>query len=296
MKVNFKGTGVAIVTPMKADFSVDEAALTKLVNHLIDGQVEYLVILGTTGESVTLNKTEKAQVTACVVKATGGRVPLVLGVGGNNTTEVVEQLKTTDFTGISALLSVSPSYNKPNQEGIYRHFEAIAKASPLPIILYNVPSRTGSNMTAETTLRLANDFPIFIGIKEASGNLEQCMRIAKSKPANFLLISGDDNLTIPMMSIGAKGVISVVANAFPYETSQAVRYALKEEFEKASATYFPLMEITDLLFADGSPGGVKAVLKMLGICGDSVRLPLMNINSTVEAKLNSLVNQLKEKQ
>lgn len=296
MKVNFKGTGVAIVTPMKADFSVDEAALSKLVNHLIDGQVEYLVILGTTGESVTLNKTEKAQVTACVVKATGGRVPLVLGAGGNNTAEVIEQLKTTDFTGISALLSVSPSYNKPNQEGIYRHFEAIAKASPLPIILYNVPSRTGSNMTAETTLRLANDFPIFIGIKEASGNLEQCMRIAKAKPVNFLLISGDDNLTIPMMSIGAKGVISVVANAFPYETSQAVRYALKEEFEKASATYFPLMEITDLLFADGSPGGVKAVLKMLGICGDSVRLPLMNINSTVEAKLNSLVNQLKEKQ
>lgn len=296
MKVNFKGTGVAIVTPMKADGLVDETALTKLVHHLIDGQVEYLVILGTTGESVTLNKAEKAQVTACVVKSAAGRIPLVLGVGGNNTAEVLEQLQTTDFTGISAILSVSPAYNKPNQEGIYRHFEAIANASPLPIILYNVPSRTGSNMTAETTLRLAKDFPIFIGIKEASGNLEQCMRIAKGKPANFLLISGDDNLTIPMMSIGAKGVISVVANAFPYETSQAVRYALKEEFEKATASYFPLMEITDLLFADGSPGGIKFVLNLLGICGDSVRLPLMNVNSNVASKLTELVNLHKAKQ
>ena len=285
----FKGTGVAIVTPFTKDFKVDEKGLEKLVNHLIDGKVEYLVILGTTGESVTLTKEEKAQVTACVVKTTAGRIPLVLGIGGNNTMEVVLQLKSTDLNGIDAILSVSPAYNKPNQEGIYQHFKAVAEAAPLPVILYNVPGRTGSNMTADTTLRLAKDFPKFIGIKEASGNIEQCMRIAKAKPRDFLLISGDDNLTVPMMAIGAKGVISVVANAFPYETSEAVRYALKSEFDKASSTYFPLMEITDLLFADGSPGGVKAVLKMLNICGDAVRLPLMNVSKTVEDKLKALV-------
>ncbi len=291
MNSKFKGTGVAIVTPFKPDFSVDEQGLTKLVNHLIDGKVEYLVILGTTGESVTCSKQEKAQITNCVIKAAAKRVPLVLGVGGNNTSEVVEQLKSIDFTGIDAILSVSPSYNKPNQEGIYQHFKAIAEATPLPVILYNVPGRTGSNMTADTTLRLANDFPVFIGIKEASGNLEQCMRIAKAKPNDFLLISGDDNLTIPMIAIGAKGLISVVANAFPFETSEAVRYALKSNFDRACATYFPLMEITDLLFADGSPGGVKAVLKNIGICGDTVRLPLMNISKSIEDKLLNLVEK-----
>ncbi|HRB38746.1 MAG TPA: 4-hydroxy-tetrahydrodipicolinate synthase [Bacteroidia bacterium] len=291
MNSKFKGTGVAIVTPFKKDFSVDEPALKKLVNHLIDGKVEYLVILGTTGESVTLSKKEKAQVTACVVKETAGRIPLVLGLGGNHTAELLEQLSSTDFTGIDALLSVSPAYNKPNQEGIYQHFKAIAAASPLPIILYNVPSRTGSNMSAETTLRLAAEFPKFIGIKEASGNLEQCMRIAKSKPKDFLLISGDDNLTIPMISIGAKGVISVIANSFPFETSEAVRHALKDEFDKACGHYFSLMEITDLLFADGSPGGVKAVLKMMDICTDTVRLPLMNVSNSVEEKLKALVDK-----
>lgn len=288
----FKGTGVAIVTPFKSDFKVDETALTKLVNHLIDGKVDYLVILGTTGESVTLTKEEKVQVTRCVISATKGRIPLVLGIGGNNTAEITHQLKNTDVTGIDAILSVSPSYNKPNQEGIYQHFKAVAEASPLPIILYNVPGRTGSNMTSETTLRLANDFKKFIGIKEASGNIEQCMRIAKNKPNDFLLISGDDNLTVPMMAIGAKGVISVVANAFPFETSEAVRFALKQDFEKASACYFQLMEITDLLFADGSPGGVKAVLKKLNICEDTVRLPLMNINKTVEEKLLALIQKM----
>jgi 4-hydroxy-tetrahydrodipicolinate synthase len=285
MNSKFKGTGVAIITPFKSDFSVDEAALKKLVNHLIAGKVDYLVILGTTGESVTLNKQEKVQVTACVVKETAGRVPLVLGLGGYNTAEVIAQFKTTDFTGIDAILSVSPAYNKPNQEGIYQHFKAIAEVSPLPIILYNVPGRTGSNMSSDTTLRLANDSSKFIAIKEASGNIEQCMRIAKAKPRNFLLISGDDNLTIPMMAIGAKGAISVVANAFPFETSEAIRYALKQEFDKASATYFSLMEITDLLFADGNPGGVKAVLKMMDICSDTVRLPLMKISKSVEDKL-----------
>jgi 4-hydroxy-tetrahydrodipicolinate synthase len=290
MNSKFKGTGVAIVTPFKTDYSLDELALTKLVNHLIDGKVEYLVILGTTGESITQSKEEKVRVTNCVIKANAKRVPLVLGVGGNNTAEIVNQLKTTDFSGIDALLSVSPSYNKPNQEGIYQHFKAIAEASPLPVILYNVPSRTGSNMTAETTLRLAKDFPKFIGIKEASGNIEQCMRITKSKPKDFLVISGDDNLTIPILSVGAKGLISVVANAFPFETSEAVRHALQNDFDKACATYFPLMEITDQLFADGSPGGVKAVLKMMDICEDTVRLPLMNVSQTVHDKLTQLVN------
>ena len=291
MSSKFKGTGVAIVTPFKKDFSVDLDALSKLVNHLIDGKVEYLVVLGTTGESVTLSKKEKEQVTKQVVKTNAQRIPLVLGVGGNNTAEIVNELKTTDFTGIDAILSVSPSYNKPSQEGIYQHFKALAEVSPLPIILYNVPSRTGSNMSAETTLRLANDFQNIVAIKEASGNMEQCMRIAAAKPKNFLLISGDDNLAIPITSIGGKGVISVLANAFPYETSEAIRAALKNDFEKASGYYLPLMEITDAIFADGNPAGIKAVLKMMNITQDTVRLPLVKINNALEQKLQLLVDK-----
>lgn len=291
MSSKFKGTGVAIVTPFKKDFSVDLDALSKLINHLIDGKVEYLVVLGTTGESVTLSKKEKEQVTKQVVKTNAQRIPLVLGVGGNNTAEIVNELKTTDFTGIDAILSVSPSYSKPSQEGIYQHFKALAEVSPLPIILYNVPSRTGSNMSAETTLRLANDFQNIVAIKEASGNIEQCMRIASAKPKNFLLISGDDNLAIPITSIGGKGVISVLANAFPYETSEAIRAALKHDFEKASGYYLPLMEITDAIFADGNPAGIKAVLKMMNITQDTVRLPLVKINNTLEQKLQLLVDK-----
>ena len=284
MNSKFKGTGVAIVTPFKKDFSVDENALTKLVNHLIDGKVEYLVILGTTGESVTLGKEEKSQVTSCVVKATANRVPLVLGVGGNNTSEVVQQLKTIDFKGIDSILSVSPSYNKPNQEGIYQHFKAVAEASPLPVILYNVPGRTGSNMAAETTLRLAKHTSI-IGIKEASGNLEQCMNIAKNKPKDFLLISGDDMLTLAIYAIGGVGVISVLANAYPSVFKKIKEFAFAENHKKAQAEQFKLLEINGSMYEEGNPVGLKYLLKLMNISNDHVRLPLVQASVLLQKKI-----------
>lgn len=257
---NFTGTGVAIVTPFTTKGDIDFPALTKLVEHLIKGRVEYIVVLGTTGETATLSKEEKQQVIAHIIKATKKRIPLVLGVGGNNTAEIVMQLKKDNLSGFDAILSVSPYYNKPSQEGIYQHYKAIAKASPLPIILYNVPGRTASNITAETTLRLANEFKNIIAIKEASGNIEQCMKIIKYRPDNFLIISGDDNLTLPLIASGADGVISVVANAYPKDFSDMVRFALVHDLKNAQKLHYKLMEITEQLFADGNPGGVKVVL------------------------------------
>jgi 4-hydroxy-tetrahydrodipicolinate synthase len=228
---NFTGTGVAIVTPFTTKGEVDFPALTKLVEHIIKGRVEYIVVLGTTGETATLSKEEKKQVIAHIIKTTKKRIPLVLGVGGNNTAELVEQLKKDDLSGFDAILSVSPYYNKPSQEGIYQHYKAIAKASPLPIILYNVPGRTASNITWETTIRLAKEFKNIVAIKEASGNIEQCMKIIKYRPDNFLIISGDDNLTLPLIASGADGVISVVANAYPKDFSDMVRFALVHDLK-----------------------------------------------------------------
>ena len=285
---NFTGTGVAIVTPFTTKGEVDFPALTKLVEHIIKGRVEYIVVLGTTGETATLSKDEKKQVIAHIIKATKKRVPLVLGVGGNNTAELVEQLKKDDLSDFDAILSVSPYYNKPSQEGIYQHYKAIAKASPLPIILYNVPGRTASNMTAETTLRLANEFKNIIAIKEASGNIEQCMKIIKYRPDNFLIISGDDNLTLPLIASGADGVISVVANAYPKDFSDMVRFALVHDLKNAQKLHYKLMEITEQLFADGNPGGVKVVLAQKKVTGSSVRLPLVEPNDTVKAKLKKI--------
>lgn len=287
----FKGTGVAIVTPFKPDFTLDIDALKRLVNYLIDGNVTYLVVLGTTGEGVTLTSDEKKLVIKTVVETNNKRVPLVLGVGGNSTAEVVTALKTTDFNGFSAILSVSPYYNKPSQEGIYQHYKLVSENSPLPIILYNVPGRTGSNMLAETTLRLANDFKNIIAIKEASGNMEQMMKIINKKPAGFMLISGDDNLTLPIIAAGGAGVISVVANAFPADFSKMVSLCLENKFDEARKLHYKLVEITDQLFADGNPGGVKAALKIKGICGDDVRLPLVKVNSGVYAKLEELIKK-----
>ena len=285
---NFTGTGVAIVTPFTTKKDIDFPALTKLVEHLIKGRVEYIVVLGTTGETATLSKEEKQQVIAHIIKATKKRIPLVLGVGGNNTAELVIQLKKDDLSGFDAILSVSPYYNKPSQEGIYQHYKAIANASPLPIILYNVPGRTASNITAETTLRLANEFKNIIAIKEASGNIEQCMKIIKYRPDNFLIISGDDNLTLPLIASGADGVISVVANAYPKDFSDMVRFALVHDLKNAQKLHYKLMEITEQLFADGNPGGVKVVLAQKKITQTTVRLPLVEPNDTVKAKLKKI--------
>ena len=288
----FKGTGVAIVTPFNADGSVDYTGLENLVNHLIDNGINYLVVQGTTGESVTLNKEEKKQVLAKVVDVNNGRLPTVLGIGGNNTVDVVRLLKETDLTGIDAILSVSPYYNKPTQEGIYQHYKAISEASPLPIILYNVPGRTSSNIAAETTLRLANDFDNIIAVKEASGSLEQNMEIIQNRPKGFLVISGDDALTLPIIASGGDGVISVVANGFPKGFSGMVSAALEGNMDEARKLHYDYFEIIHYLFVEGNPAGIKAAMKIMGIIGDTVRLPLVNVGQGTYDKLKELIGNL----
>jgi 4-hydroxy-tetrahydrodipicolinate synthase len=278
----FTGTGVAVVTPFKTDGSIDYPSLTKIINHIIKGKCEYLVIMGTTGESPALSKEEKKAVLAHALEVNAGRVPVVYGMGGNDTRELVHQLITTDLRGVSGILSVSPYYNKPNQRGLYEHYKEVAEASPLPVILYNVPGRTAMNMTADTTLKLAHDFPRIVGIKEASGNLEQIMVIAKDAPEDFLVISGDDLLTLPMMSFGVSGVISVVANAYPKQYSDMVRLGLKGDFKGATKLHNSLLRITQLFFADGNPGGVKEALAAMKLCKTTVRLPLFEVNESVK--------------
>lgn len=271
----FKGTGVALVTPFNTKGEVDYFAFGKLIKHILKGNCEYLVPLGTTGESATLSLKEKQQVLDFVVRQVDGKAPIVLGLGGNNTQEIINSFKEFNFKGVDAILSVSPSYNKPTQQGIYEHYKLISKASPVPIILYNVPSRTASNISAETALRLAHDFKNIIGIKEASGNVEQCMFIIKNKPANFLLISGDDTLALPLISAGADGVISVVANAYPKQFSSMVRNALKGDFAKARKLYYQLLDVIPLLFMEGNPSGIKTLLQIINICSENVRMPLL---------------------
>jgi 4-hydroxy-tetrahydrodipicolinate synthase len=284
-----KGTGVAIVTPFTKTGTVDFLGLSKLINHLIKGKVEYLVVLGTTGETATLSKEEKQQVINHVIKETKKRVPLVIGIGGNSTQEVIETIKHTDLSAFSAILSVSPYYNKPSQQGIYEHYKAITESTSKPIILYNVPGRTASNITAETTLKLAHTFKNIIAVKEASGNMEQCMAIINKRPKNFLVISGDDNLTLPLLACGADGVISVLANAYPKDFSEMVRLGLKGDFKTAAKLHYKTFEITNQLFADGNPGGVKIALELLKVCGSDVRLPLVKPNEAVQSKLKQLV-------
>lgn len=281
------GTGVAMVTPFNADGAVDFLALEKLTNHLVEGGVNYLVVMGTTGESVTLSKKEKEEVLACVLETNGGKHPVVLGVGGNNTSEVVSQLKSLNTRGITALLSVSPAYNKPNQNGIYAHYKAVSEASPLPIILYNVPGRTGSNILAETTLRLAADFDNIIAVKEASGSVDQCTAILKDKPADFMVISGDDTLSLPIIASGGSGVISVVANALPQQYSRLISSSLNGDFNVAQRHQYQLFDLINMLFEEGNPAGVKAVLKALDICEENVRLPLIQVSSELRRRLLS---------
>ncbi len=287
------GTGVAIVTPFNKKGNVDVKALEKLVKHLIKGGVEYIVVMGTTGESVTLTKEEKQLIISTVVKTNAGKLPLVLGIGGNNTAEVVYNLKNTNVKDFAAILSVAPYYNKPNQKGYYEHYKAVSKTSKLPVILYNVPGRTGSNVNWETQVKIAKDFKNIVATKEASGNIEQIMKIIKNKPKDFKVISGDDNLTLPVIACGGVGVISVVANAFPKDYSDMVRAALKYDFDKAQKLHYKLVDITDQLFADGNPGGIKHALNKLKITEPFVRLPLCEPNDGVKQKLNDLIKNYK---
>lgn len=281
-----------MITPFNADGKIDYAGLKNLITFLIDGGVEYLVSLGTTGESATLTHEEKAEVWSFTAATVAGRVPLVAGIGGNNTLEITKSLEEFNSSGYDAVLSVSPYYNKPTQEGIYQHYKAVAEASPLPIILYNVPGRTGSNMSADTTLHLAHDIKNIIAIKEASGDFNQFNRIAKEKPEGFLLISGDDPVTLPMIALGAVGLISVVGNAFPRILSDMVRLCLDGRFKEAQPLHYSLLKITELCFVEGNPAGVKAALKELGICGDTLRLPLVNVGESTLHQIRTEVKSL----
>ena len=281
----FIGTGVALVTPFKKDFSLDTEALKKIVNHVIDGGVEYLVVLGTTGEPATLTQDEKEIVIDTVIEANKGRLPLVLGVGGNNTQKVVEELKTRDFSKFSAILSVSPYYNKPTQEGIYQHFKAIAEAAPIPIILYNVPGRTASNMLPETVIRLANDFKNIIGIKEAAGDIVQAMKLIQHKPKDFLVISGDDMIALPMVLAGGAGVISVIGEGYPKEFSEMIRLGLNKKVDESYALHYKLMDSIDMIFEQGNPAGVKEIFKILNLSDNTVRLPLVTVNTDLANRL-----------
>lgn len=286
------GTGVALVTPFKKDFSVDTEALKRIVNYQIEGGIDYLVVLGTTAESATLTKEEKELVIKTVIDANAGKLPLVLGVGGNNTQEVVNELKSRDFSAFTAILSVSPYYNKPTQEGIYQHFKAVAEASPVPVILYNVPGRTASNMLPATVIRLANDFKGIVGIKEAAGDIVQAMKLIQGLPKGFLVISGDDMITLPMVLAGGAGVISVIGEGFPKQFSQMVRLGLERKTDEAYELHYLLADAIDMIFEQGNPAGIKTVFKALGLCEDTVRLPLVNVNEDLAGRLTAFVKKI----
>ncbi|KAB2870490.1 MAG: 4-hydroxy-tetrahydrodipicolinate synthase [Bacteroidales bacterium] len=285
----FRGLGVAMVTPFNQDKEIDYDATEKLIEHLATGGVDFLVVMGTTGESATLTDKEKRSLIKFVIKKNDGRLPIMLGIGGNDTNHIIEQIDDFDFDGIDAILSVTPYYNKPTQKGLELHFKAIAAQSELPIVLYNVPGRTGVNMTAETTLKLAHEVPNIIGIKEASGNLNQMSYILRDRPNNFLVLSGDDGLTLPQMSMGADGVISVVGNALPKRFSEMVKLAQQHNYVEASKIHLELIEIIDSLFVEGNPGGVKAALSILGIIDNNLRLPLAPISESAFYKLSLLL-------
>jgi len=284
---------VAIVTPFKNDMTVDFDALQRIVEHCIVGQVDYIVVLGTTGESVTLNAAEKADVARCVVDAVARRVPVVIGVGGNDTAKIIEAVKHTNFNGISGLLSQTPYYNKPAQSGLIEHFKAVAAASPVPVILYNVPGRTGVNMTAETTLTLAHEVENIAAIKEASGMMAQIMQIIKDRPENFSVISGDDAISLPLMALGGQGVISVAANAFPRETSTIICESLANNYTTAQTVQYAMLDMFETLFVEGSPSGIKATLHILGLSQNVLRLPLVPVSQKTYSKLESLIQKLK---
>jgi 4-hydroxy-tetrahydrodipicolinate synthase len=288
-----KGLGVAMVTPFRNDKSIDFKALENLIKHLSNG-ADYLVVMGTTGENVTLSKDEKNAVLDFVIESNKAKLPIVYGIGGNNTAEVVNAIKERNFKGIDALLSVSPYFNKPAQAGIYEHFKEVASACPIPVMLYNVPGRTGSNMNADTTLKLAHDFKNIIAIKEASGNLEQISTILRDKPKNFQLISGDDSLILPIIALGGYGVISVSGNALPKQIGKLTHFALEGKIQEARQLHYKLIDFNSAMFAEGSPAGVKAALEALGVAPANLRLPLVPVSPALKQKIEKLVKELKD--
>lgn len=283
------GTGVALITPFTTNFEVDVEALKRIVNYQIDNGIDYLVVLGTTGESVTLSEKEKQLVIDTIIEVNARSLPLVLGIGGNNTKEVVNEITIRDLSAFSAVLSVSPAYNKPTQEGIYQHFSAIAKVAPKPVILYNVPGRTASNMLPETVIRLANDFPNIVAIKEAAGDMVQAMRMISGTPDDFLVISGDDMIALPMTLAGGAGVISVIGEGFPKEFAKMIRFGLERKVEEAYEIHYKIAPCTDHIFAEGNPAGIKAVFSKLGLCGDTVRLPLVGVGDALRREIDTFV-------
>ncbi|MES2239268.1 MAG: 4-hydroxy-tetrahydrodipicolinate synthase [Bacteroidota bacterium] len=286
------GTGVALVTPFKEDFSIDTEALRRIVNFSVDGGVEYLVILGTTAENATLSHDEKELVIQTIIEANNGRLPLVLGVGGNNTMKVVEELKTRDMSPYVAILSVSPYYNKPSQEGIYQHFKAISEASTVPVIVYNVPGRTSSNMLPATVLRLANDFENIVAIKEAAGDIVQAMQLLKDKPKDFHVISGDDMTALATVLAGGSGVISVIAQGFPKEFSEMIRLGLNRKVDEAFKSQYLLSDCIDMIFEQGNPAGIKQVFQALGIAENTVRLPLVSVDESLQERIAEFVKRI----
>ncbi len=289
MNSKFLGTGVALVTPFKSDLSVDYDALKNIVEFNIENGVEYLVISGTTAESVTITKQEKKDITAYIVEVNKGRVPLVLGIGGNNTAAIIEEIKTTDLSGIDAILSVSPYYTKPTQEGIYEHFKAISKVSPIDILLYNVPGRTSKNVEPDTIIRLAHDFDNIIGVKEAGNSTYQYLQLIKNKPEDFLVISGDDDLALGVTLAGGSGVISVIGQAFPKEFSEMIRLGLKGDAKTAYKIHYRLMDVIDYIFEENNPAGIKAVFEALDLCSSEVRLPLIQASEALKTKIVDFV-------
>ena len=282
----FKGLGVAMVTPFNADGSIDYLGLERLTNHLVDGGVNYLVVMGTTGENPTINNEEQQAILQKVIEINARRLPIVFGIGGNSTAAVVERLKSENLEGVDGILSVSPYYNKPSQEGIYQHFKAVSDATPLPVIMYNVPGRTGSTVSVETTLRIAA-LPNVVATKEASGSLDICMDLVMGKPKEFGIISGEDSYTMPFIAVGMQGVISVIGNAYPKEFSQMVNAALAGDFKMAKEIQYKLLPIMKAIFMDGNPGGVKYVLAKMGVCGNHFRLPVVPVNKATENALDS---------
>ncbi len=286
------GTGVALVTPFKKDFTIDFDALERIVNHCVNGGIDYLVVLGTTAESATLDESEKNQVINKVIEINNSRLPLVLGIGGNNTQKVVDELKSRDLSAFDAVLSVSPYYNKPSQEGIYQHFKAVAEASPKPVILYNVPGRTSSNMLPKTVIRLAKEFKNIVAIKEAAGDIVQAMQLIKDKPEDFLVISGDDMITLPMVLAGGAGVISVIGEGFPQEFSDMVRLGLNRKVDDAYKLHYKIAPAIDLIFAEGNPVGIKAVFEALNLSTATVRLPLVEATDSLKQQIKEFIGHL----
>lgn len=291
-KFDLQGTGVALVTPFHKQGNIDFTSLGRLIDHTIEGGVDYLVSLGTTSEYPTLSSQEQLAVVEFTIEKVENRVPIVLGMGGNDTRSLVDKIRHTDLSSIAAILSVAPYYNKPNQKGLYAHYKAIAEASNTPIILYNVPGRCGVNMTAETTLQLANDFSNIIGIKEASGNMAQCMEILANKPQGFTVVSGEDALVLPMIALGAQGVISVAANAYPNIMSELVTHSLKSNMKKARTIHEKLLPFSNAIFDEGNPTGIKAALEIMGICQNNLRLPLVKSSKQLYSKLQTIINNI----